>query len=65
MQAPAWPVSRLRALSWAYLLLVAVSIASFAQRGDITFGKQPLANLAATLNELSRPSFVDVFVGPE
>ncbi|MFM2399282.1 MAG: hypothetical protein RL341_1439 [Pseudomonadota bacterium] len=65
MQAPAWPLSKLRALSWAYLLLVAVSVVTFAQRGDITFGKQPLANLAATLKELSRPSFLDVFTGPE
>jgi phosphonate transport system permease protein len=56
---------RLRTLAIAYLLLVAASIFTFANQGDITFGKQPLANLINTLSELSRPSFLDVFFGAE
>jgi phosphonate ABC transporter permease subunit PhnE len=56
---------RLRTLAIAYLLLVVASIFTFANQGDITFGKQPLVNLINTLSELSRPSFLDVFFGPE
>jgi phosphonate ABC transporter permease subunit PhnE len=34
-------------------------------RGDFAFGKQPFTNLANTLTELARPSFLDVFWGAE
>jgi phosphonate transport system permease protein len=53
----------LRGLLVAYLILVAASAASLAARGDISFGKQPLTNLANTARELAYPSFLDAFYG--
>ena len=46
-----------------YGVLIAASIVSFVRAGDLQFGRKPLQNLARTLNELSRPSFIDAWRG--
>lgn len=53
----------LRGLLLAYALLLLASLLSFAQQGDLSLGRNPWANLARTLDELSRPSFLDVWLG--
>lgn len=46
-----------------YGVLIVASVASFVQAGDLQFGRKPLQNLARTLDELSRPSFIDAWRG--
>jgi phosphonate transport system permease protein len=53
----------LRGLLLAYALLLLASLLSFAQQGDLSLGRNPWANLTRTLEELSRPSFLDVWLG--
>lgn len=59
-----WP-GRLRflALAAAYALLLLACLASLWAAGDLSLGRQPLANLWKTLLEFARPSFLDVWFG--
>ncbi|PKO72245.1 MAG: phosphonate ABC transporter, permease protein PhnE [Betaproteobacteria bacterium HGW-Betaproteobacteria-14] len=47
----------------AYAVLVAVALATLAVDGDLSLGRNPLANLAKTAGEFARPSFLDVWFG--
>lgn len=51
------------ALALAYALLVLACLASLAREGELTLGRQPLANLVKTAGEFARPSFLDVWFG--
>lgn len=56
------------ARSWHWLLLaygvlIATSLASFIAQGELTLGRNPYENLLRTLDELSRPSFLDLWFG--
>ncbi len=51
------------ALVLAYALLVAVAIATLGVNGDLSLGRQPLANLAKTIGEFAHPSFLDTWFG--
>lgn len=51
------------ALALAYALLVLACLASLASEGELTLGRQPLANLVKTAGEFARPSFLDVWFG--
>lgn len=51
------------ALALAYALLVLACLASLAGEGELTLGRQPLANLVKTAGEFARPSFLDVWFG--
>jgi phosphonate transport system permease protein len=55
----------LRWVLGSYAALLLASVFSFAAQGDLTLGRNPLDNLARTMAELSRPSFLDVWWGPE
>lgn len=46
-----------------YAAFVAACVATLASRGELTFGREPLRNLQRTVHDLSRPSFVDVWLG--
>lgn len=47
----------------AYVVLVAVASATLAANGDLSLGRNPLANLAKTVGEFAHPSFLDVWFG--
>lgn len=47
----------------AYVVLVAVAVATLAANGDLSLGRNPLANLAKTVGEFAHPSFLDVWFG--
>ena len=46
-----------------YGVLIVASVISFMRAGDFQFGRRPLQNLVRTLDELSRPSFIDAWRG--
>jgi phosphonate ABC transporter permease subunit PhnE len=48
-----------------YLVLVAACLATLAAAGDLSFGRNPWDNLLKTVGEFARPSFLDVWFGPE
>lgn len=48
-----------------YALLLAACLASLAAQGELSLGRAPLDNLARTLGDFARPSFVDLWFGPE
>jgi phosphonate ABC transporter permease subunit PhnE len=48
-----------------YAALLAVCVASLASAGDLNLGRHPWDNLIKTLGEFARPSFVDIWSGPE
>jgi phosphonate ABC transporter permease subunit PhnE len=54
---------RLWLVAVLYGVLIVASIVSFVRAGDLQFGRKPLQNLARTLDELSRPSFIDAWRG--
>jgi phosphonate ABC transporter permease subunit PhnE len=54
---------RLWLFSILYGLLIVASVISFVRAGDLQFGRKPWQNLARTLDELSRPSFIDAWRG--
>jgi phosphonate ABC transporter permease subunit PhnE len=60
-----WPAGRpgFLALALSYLLLVAGCIASLS--GELSLGRQPLANLVRTAAEFAHPSFLDAWWGAE
>ena len=51
------------ALTLAYVLLVVACLASLAGEGELSLGRNPLANLAKTAAEFARPSFIDAWFG--
>jgi len=59
------PSAWLRWVVAGYALLLLASVWSFAEQGDLTLGRRPLANLQRTLAELSHPSFLDLWWGPQ
>ena len=56
---------RFLALGLVYALLVAACLGSLWAADELSLGRNPLANLLKTLGELSRPSFLDLWFGPE
>ena len=50
-------------LTLIYLLLIAVCLGSLAQEGELSLGRNPIANLLKTAGEFARPSFLDVWFG--
>jgi phosphonate transport system permease protein len=61
------PDGRLRflLLTLAYALLVALCLGTLWQAGELSAGRNPWANLLKSVGEFARPSFVDVWFGPE
>ena len=57
--------TRVRFLAWlaAYAALVVLCLASLQASGDLSFGRQPWANLQKTLAEFAHPSFLDAWLG--
>ena len=51
------------ALSLAYAALVLACLATLIAEGDLSLGRNPIANLLKTAGEFARPSFVDVWLG--
>jgi len=47
----------------AYALLIAVAVGTLASAGDLSLGRNPLANLAKTAADFAHPSFLDVWFG--
>jgi phosphonate transport system permease protein len=50
-------------LALAYAVLVVVCLGSLGAEGDLSLGRNPLANLAKTFTEFAHPSFLDVWFG--
>jgi len=63
----ALPAGRLRflALVLVYGALVALCLFTLWQAGDLSTGRNPWANPVKTVGEFARPSFLDVWFGPE
>ncbi|MBN8506970.1 MAG: phosphonate ABC transporter, permease protein PhnE [Burkholderiales bacterium] len=59
------PKLRAPAFLFGYLLLLAACVASLAAQGELSLGRSPLENLARTLGDFARPSFVDAWFGAE
>lgn len=61
------PGSRLRflGLGIAYIALVAACLGSLFAADDLSFGRNPWDNLLKSLGDFARPSFLDVWFGPE
>ena len=57
--------ARLRFLAWvaAYVLLTGMCYWSLQANGELSFGRQPWANLQKTMTEFAHPSFLDVWFG--
>lgn len=56
---------RLRLYLAVYALLLLAVAGHFVASGDLSFGRRPWENLQRTVTELARPSFLDVWYGPE
>lgn len=54
---------RFLGLALAYGLLVVVCLWSLGAEGDLSLGRNPLANLAKTMTEFAHPSFLDIWFG--
>ncbi len=48
-----------------YAVLVALCLATLVAAGDLSFGRHPWDNLLKTVGDFARPSFLDVWFGPE
>jgi phosphonate ABC transporter permease subunit PhnE len=48
-----------------YALLVALCLATLWAAGDLSFGRNPWDNLLKTVADFARPSFLDLWLGPE
>ncbi len=53
------------ALVALYAVLVALCLGTLMAAGDLSFGRHPWDNLLKTVGEFARPSFLDVWFGPE
>ena len=53
------------ALAVVYAILVALCIATLAAAGDLSLGRNPWDNLLKSVGEFARPSFLDLWFGPE
>lgn len=53
------------ALAFLYLALVALCIGTLAAAGDLSLGRNPWDNLLKSVGEFARPSFMDLWFGPE
>jgi phosphonate ABC transporter permease subunit PhnE len=68
---PAWPKRLFQgragfmALVLAYAVLVLACLGTLLAAGDLSLGRNPWDNLLKSLGELARPSFVDLWWGPE
>lgn len=56
---------RFLVLALAYALLVAACLGSLWAAGELSLGRNPLANLLKSIGEFARPSFVDLWTGAE
>lgn len=54
---------RFLGLALAYSLLVLACLWSLGAEGELSLGRNPLANLAKTMTEFSHPSFLDIWFG--
>lgn len=52
-------------LGLAYALLVAVCLGTLVAAGDLSFGRNPWENLVKSLGDFARPSFLDLWFGPD
>ena len=50
-------------LALIYLVLIAACLGSLAQEGELSLGRNPIANLLKTAGEFARPSFLDGWFG--
>ena len=50
-------------LVFLYALIVFGCVYSLATAGDLSMGRNPVANFIKTATEFARPSFVDVWLG--
>ena len=48
-----------------YAALVVVCLGAFVMAGDLSLGRNPWSNLVKSLGDFARPSFVDLWFGPE
>jgi phosphonate transport system permease protein len=51
------------ALCILYVMLVATCLGTLTHEGDLSLGRNPLANLVKTVGEFAHPSFLDVWFG--
>lgn len=70
VQPAIWPWrwsgrARFALLVLAYALLVAVCLGSLWAAGELSMGRNPVANLIKSIGEFTYPSFLDVWFGPE
>lgn len=70
VQPAIWPGhwsgrSRFALLMLAYALLTALCLGSLWSAGELSMGRNPLANLMKSVGEFAYPSFFDVWFGPE
>jgi phosphonate ABC transporter permease subunit PhnE len=65
MRSVAGERRRYRVYAIAFALLVAASLASLIAAGDLSFGRRPWENLLRTASDLSHPSLLDAWFGPE
>ncbi|MBL8280279.1 MAG: phosphonate ABC transporter, permease protein PhnE [Pelomonas sp.] len=56
---------KLHRFGLAYALLLAACLGSLAAQGDLSLGRAPWENLTRTLGDFTRPSFLDLWFGPE
>ena len=56
---------RFLALTGAYAALVLLCLVTLWQAGDLSMGRNPWDNLVKSVGEFARPSFLDVWFGPE
>lgn len=56
---------KLHRFGLAYALLLAACLGSLAAQGDLSLGRAPWENLTRTLGDFARPSFMDLWFGPE
>jgi phosphonate ABC transporter permease subunit PhnE len=67
--APRPPLDRARlrflSLTLLYAALVLLCLGTLWVQDELSLGRNPLANLIKTVGEFARPSFLDVWFGPE
>jgi phosphonate transport system permease protein len=53
------------ALVAVYAVVVVLCLGTLIAAGDLSFGRNPWDNLLKSLREFARPSFLDIWLGPE